>query len=83
LEYTELTEIEASLQVIVRRAYDLGRSDALRKVVDVLSADRPCPAPPALMAPAAMTRPDGEEEEEPLGAGLPSAASPWWIRLSR
>jgi hypothetical protein len=82
LQNTELTEIEASLQVIVRRAYDLGRSDALRKVVDVLSADRPCPAPPALMAPASMTPPAGEEEE-PLGAGLPSATPPWWVRLSR
>ena len=51
----ELAEIDASMQAIVRRAYDLGRTEALKKVVDVLSAERPSPDRLALMAP--------EEEE--------------------
>ncbi len=70
-----MTEINASVQAIVRRAYDLGRAEALKRVVDVLSEDRGSVEQLALMAPdsaappdrdSAMTRPSGASER------------PWW-----
>lgn len=51
----QLAEIDASLQAIVRRAYELGRGDALKKVVEVLSAEPPASERLALMAPDAPT----------------------------
>jgi len=53
LHNTELLDIEASLQTLVRRAYDLGRNDALKKVVEVLNGDRPFAEQLALMGPNA------------------------------
>jgi len=38
LQNPELDQIEASIKSIVKRAYELGRSDTLRKVVDELNA---------------------------------------------
>jgi hypothetical protein len=74
LQEPDLAEIDASLQAIVRRAYDLGRSEALKRVVDVLSAERPADQL-ALMAPhdtvpAAHDNASFHEE--------PSAKTPWW-----
>ncbi len=70
----ELAEIDASLQAIVRRAYDLGRSEALKRVVQVLSPDHPADQL-ALMAP--------EEPEPPPHGDAPnhverSEKAPWW-----
>jgi hypothetical protein len=66
----ELEEIDASLQAIVRRAYDLGRTEALKRVVDVLSAERPADQL-ALMAP---------EETMPSAQDTVSdhVKTPWW-----
>jgi hypothetical protein len=68
----ELAEIDASMQAIVRRAYDLGRKEALNRVVEVLNADRPTDQL-ALMAPEG-TQPSGDARyhEEP------PARTPWW-----
>jgi len=75
LQNDELSEINASLQAIVRRAYDLGRSEALKRVVDVLSAEPPMTDQLVLMAPE-ETKPSPHEdapdpEQEP-------AKTPWW-----
>ena len=70
----ELSEIDASLQAIVRRAYDLGRTEALKKVVDVLSAERPAPDQLALMAPDGA---DAKEDDTETN-GVRPTAKPWW-----
>jgi hypothetical protein len=41
LQNPELDQIEASIKSIVKRAYELGRSDTLKKVVDELNARDP------------------------------------------
>ncbi len=71
----ELAEIDASMQAIVRRAYDLGRTEALKKVVDVLSAERPSPDRLALMAPEEEK---SEHEAQSMNGVQPSAKTPWW-----
>jgi hypothetical protein len=52
MQTQEFDEILASLQQIVRQAYTLGRSDALKQVVEVLKADAASAKPLALMGPA-------------------------------
>lgn len=71
----ELEEIDASMQVIVRKAYNLGRTEALKKVVDVLSAERPEADQLALMAPHEHE----PHPEQPVvnGVDVP-AKTPWW-----
>jgi hypothetical protein len=70
----ELAEIDASMKAIVRRAYDLGRREALSRVVEVLNADRPSDQL-ALMAP---------EGSKPASSGYASSRpersepTPWW-----
>ena len=76
MQNPELADIEASFQTLVRRAYDLGRNDALRKVVDVLNADRPCSEQLALTAPD-TTSPEPEHEDM-NGAEPVTAGGPWW-----
>ncbi len=72
----ELAEIDASLLAIVRRAYDLGRSDALKKVVDVLNADTTPSEPLALTGPdasnGAATHQNMSEPERV------ESSPPWW-----
>jgi hypothetical protein len=70
----ELAEIDASLQAIVRRAYDLGRTEALKRVVDVLSAERPAEQL-ALMAPEETVPP--AQDTVSNHADTP-AKTPWW-----
>ncbi len=70
----ELAEIDASLQAIVRRAYDLGRTEALKRVVDVLSAERPA-GQLALTAPEETV--PAAQDTEPNHAGT-SQRTPWW-----
>jgi hypothetical protein len=71
----ELAEINASLEAIVRRAYDLGRSEALKRVVDVLStepsaADQLALMPPVETIPAPHEDAPSHEQQ--------SAKTPWW-----
>jgi ferritin-like metal-binding protein YciE len=77
LQTTELAEIDASLQAIVRRAYELGRSDALKKVVSVLNEDRPCDERLALMAPDEMMHPS-DQQQSSNGMETATSAPPWW-----
>jgi hypothetical protein len=70
----ELKEIDASLQAIVRRAYDLGRTEALKRVVDVLSAERPADQL-ALMAPD-ETMPGAQDTAS--NHAETSEKTPWW-----
>jgi hypothetical protein len=57
LENQELAEIDAAARAIVRRAYDLGRGEALKRVVEVLSSDRPSADQLALKGPEETTPP--------------------------
>jgi len=59
----EYDEIMGSVQEIVRRAYNLGRSDAVKQVVKVMQADESTWKPLALSAPA-------ESEPSPLQHAL-------------
>ena len=52
MQNAELDEILASLQQFVRQAYALGRSDALKQVVEVIKADPTSVRPLALLGPA-------------------------------
>lgn len=74
LDNPELAEIEASARAIVRRAYDLGRGEALRKVVEVLSDGKPAADHLALMAP--------EQTVPAVSHGVVNGAAngktPWW-----
>ena len=75
LQNHELAEINASLQEIVRRAYDLGRSEALKRVLDVLSTEPPAAdqlvlMPPAETMPAPQEHAPNHEQQ--------SAKTPWW-----
>lgn len=76
----ELAEIDASLQAIVRRAYDLGRSEALKRVVEVLNADRPADQL-ALMAPDDAAPPASHDNAP--NHEEPAVKTPWWARPVR
>ncbi len=77
MQNTELLDIEASLQGLVRKAYDLGRNDALKKVVDVLNTDRPGSDRLALTGPdAKQPQPAHENMHEADPAN--TASRPWW-----
>jgi len=85
LSNPQLAEIDRSLQAIVRRAYDLGREDALRKVVDVLNADKSCGERLALMAPDTPV-PDHQFANDAAATANEAAAAaevPWWARRAR
>jgi len=75
LENKELAEIEASARAIVRRAYDLGRGEALKKVVEVLSDGKPSAETLALMAPEKAPV-SGNRRDMSNGGG--PAKKPWW-----
>jgi hypothetical protein len=99
LQTTELDQIEASIKSIVRRAYDLGRSDTLRKVVEELNAldpsAEPVAEPPAAVASAetvAAPEPEPvppafevapEPKPDPEFKPLSRPQKPWWARLGR
>ena len=55
----EFETILASLQKIVNEAYSLGRSEALKQVVEVLKADSASARPLALMAPSEQATAQG------------------------
>jgi hypothetical protein len=69
----QLAEIDASLQAIVRRAYDLGRDDVLKKVVDSLKADQPGSERLALMPPDKAAH-----EVEAARKAEAASTAPWW-----
>jgi hypothetical protein len=88
----ELERLEASASTLVRRAYELGWSDALRRVVEEINARSPGaerldlapavaeePPPP----PEAVTPPEPEPAPEPEFKPLKKPAKPWWARLGR
>ena len=87
---TELEGIEASLQTLARRAYELGRNDALKKVVAVLNGDRPFAEQLALMGPEGGSTNSDPNSREPAHAGgehenmngteptMGTSTAPWW-----
>jgi ferritin-like metal-binding protein YciE len=77
MENHELAEINTSLQAIVRRAYDLGRTEALKRVVDVLSEDRPAADQLALMAPD-KTNSHHNNYADDVNDRAGSSEKPWW-----
>jgi len=73
------------MQKIVRRAYELGRSDALKKVVDVLNADSDCSERLALMAPETTEQappptppPEHQKAANDWQPSMSSEPAPWW-----
>ncbi|HEX2939437.1 MAG TPA: hypothetical protein VHO91_00205 [Rhodopila sp.] len=82
---TELMDIESSMQTLVRRAYELGRNDVLKRVVDVLKTDKPAAESLALPSPQQML-PDTTEETAHAQPELAAAEvepvrtteKPWW-----
>ena len=52
MQSSDYEDILASMQKIVRQAYDLGRAEALKQVMEVLKTDPVPPKPLALPAPA-------------------------------
>ena len=74
MQSSEYEDILESLQKIVRQAYDLGRAEALRQVVEVLKTDPVPPKPLALPAPAQPTV--EPEQAEPVHAMAAHSAPP-------
>ena len=60
---SEFDQILASLQDVVHRAYVLGRSDALKHVVEVMQSDESLRKPLALAAPSPEPAPIEPEPE--------------------
>ena len=70
MQNQELDDILGSLQQIVRQAYALGRSEALKQVVEVLKADASSANPLALLGPtneagSSVTPPSTESAAPP------------------
>ena len=75
MQSSEYEDILGSMQKIVRQAYDLGRAEALRQVVEVLKTDPVPPKPLALAAP--VTPPAIEPERtEPAHVAAAHGAPP-------
>ncbi len=74
----QLAEIDRSLHMIVRRAYDLGRGDALQRVVEVLKSDKTCGDRLALMAPETPV-----PDQHVANDAVAGAEVPWWARRAR
>lgn len=82
------------MQTLVRQAYDLGRRDALKKVVDMLNAERPGEEPLALMPPHGATQtPTTQETTQDMTESIEAppppvveqtsreqTSKPWWAR---
>jgi len=86
---SEYEEILASVQDVVQRAYALGRSEALKRVIEVMKADEAPAKPLALMAPGeAPAQPEAPIETNPQTAPTHSATTDeerpaWWARPAR
>jgi hypothetical protein len=82
LQNPEFTDIDASIQALVRRAYDLGRSDALKKVVEVLNTESISSERLALMGPIPGAEEPPPEHQTAANDPRPSLTSsepaPWW-----
>jgi hypothetical protein len=76
----EFEEILTSLQDVVRRAYSLGRADALKQVVQVMQADEQSWKPRALMAPAT---PEASANQNVVSMPERDEQAPWWARPPR
>ncbi len=96
MESAEYKDILASLQALTQRAYQLGRTEALKRVIEVMQADEPPIKPLALMAPTEPAPDTGKSEAaEAISAESPVPASettlsadadiptPWWSRPVR
>lgn len=64
------------MQALVRRAYDMGRTDALNKIVDMMKDDRQGVSPLAIEGPAEDAAEVGHEEVN--GMAPARGESPWW-----
>jgi hypothetical protein len=87
----EYQEILSSLQDITHRAYLLGRSEALKRVIAAMQSDDPPPVPLQLMAPTEFPAPPASDVPPP-SAAMPSAhhaepasegPAPWWAKPPR
>ncbi|WP_428486194.1 hypothetical protein [Rhodopila sp.] len=76
----QLAEIEASLQSMIRRAYDLGQSDALKKVVAAVHGNQGPNEPLALMAPETPEKP---QDTHTMNGTERPPETPWWAWRAR
>ena len=61
---TNVDDIVASVEEAVRRAYALGRSDAMKRVVELAQSDDPALRAVALLGPAEPARPDQMQQAQ-------------------
>lgn len=90
MQNSELTDLESSVQALVRRAFELGRNDVLKRVVDVLKPEHGSSEPLALAAPkpaqneTTQDSPAAESERQiPDAAPAGDAPRPWYMRPIR
>jgi hypothetical protein len=82
LDNSKFSDIDASVQALVRKAYDLGRDEAFRKVADVVNCGRSSSDETlALMAPDDGTAASNSTNDRPLETvGGDESHVPWWQR---
>ncbi len=80
MDNQELAEIDAAARAIVRRAYELGRSEALKRVAQVLDAERSANDQLALAPPEpAVQEPDANMNGADTSYTAPTSGKPpWW-----
>jgi hypothetical protein len=93
---SDYEEILTALQALTQRAYQLGRSEALKRVIEVMQADDIPGKPLALLPPAEITTEltvtdsnEGKLAATPVlqsQTNVPfeaNAPTPWWSRPAR
>ena len=92
MQSPEYGEILTSLQEMVRKAYVLGRSEALKQVIDVMQKDETTWKPLAITGPAEGAAPialgsiDASARDPGPQNGTsaePGAGAAWWARAAR
>jgi hypothetical protein len=68
MSQSELNDVIAGVEALVRRAYALGRRDALRHLVQYAQSDEALAKPLALLAPTAEASARDEAEAHPATA---------------
>ena len=72
MSQSEINEVVASVEALIRRAYALGRRDAMRQLVKYAESDESIAKPLALLAPvveAQTVPPDGAPQSSANDAG--------------
>jgi hypothetical protein len=79
MSQSELNDVVAAVESLVRRAYALGRRDALRQLVKYAQTDEAIAKPLALLAPVVEAQPYTDDDAKKVTAndpGAPAVAPP-------